>query len=145
MRSRRGGRPAPPRATVCGSCRRAAPPKQRRNPPGASEEASPVPFPRRVIGDQGRSTAIVAETMKGETNAMHSAAKPYRSFLFMPGHKLDWMLKAPKYGADALIFDLDDAVPAASKDDARTHTAEAIERLHGGRTDLFVRTSPWGD
>jgi citrate lyase subunit beta/citryl-CoA lyase len=76
---------------------------------------------------------------------MQSPSKPYRSFLFMPGHKLEWMLKAPKYGADALIFDLDDAVPAASKDDARTHTAEAIGRLRGGRTDLFVRTSPWGD
>jgi citrate lyase subunit beta/citryl-CoA lyase len=63
----------------------------------------------------------------------------------MPGHKLDWMLKAPKYGADALIFDLDDAVPAASKPDALTHTATAIEQLRGAKSDVFVRTSPWGD
>ena len=38
-------------------------------------------------------------------------AKPrapwYRSMMFVPGHRGDWMRKAPKYGADALVFDLD--------------------------------------
>ena len=33
-------------------------------------------------------------------------APQYRSLLFIPGHKLEWMLKAPKYQADALILDL---------------------------------------
>ena len=38
-------------------------------------------------------------------------AKPVRTELFVPGNKEDWMRKAPKYGADALILDLEDSVP----------------------------------
>jgi citrate lyase subunit beta/citryl-CoA lyase len=83
--------------------------------------------------------------VNNQSHTLTSETKPYRSFLFMPGHKLEWMLKAPKYGADALIFDLDDAVPAASKQDALAHTAAAIDQLHDAKSDLFVRTSPWGD
>lgn len=68
----------------------------------------------------------------------------YRSLLYMPGHKYDWMVKAPKYGADALIFDLDDAVPPSLKVEARQATSNAVAALRGG-PDLFVRLSPWGD
>ena len=36
--------------------------------------------------------------------------KLLRSLLFVPGNRPDMMDKAPKYGSDALIFDLEDAV-----------------------------------
>jgi citrate lyase subunit beta/citryl-CoA lyase len=69
--------------------------------------------------------------------------KTYRSFLFVPGQKLDWMLKAPKYGADALLFDLEDAVPIQEKQSAREATAEAINELKSGPFGRFVRLNGW--
>ena len=50
-------------------------------------------------------------------------AKPLRSVLFVPGNKEDWIRKAPKYGADALILDLEDSVPPQEKDAARKSSA----------------------
>lgn len=44
--------------------------------------------------------------------------KPLRSLLFVPGNKAAWMEKAPQYGADALILDLEDSVPHTDKDTA---------------------------
>ncbi|MFF2316900.1 aldolase/citrate lyase family protein, partial [Arthrobacter sp. NPDC058097] len=67
--------------------------------------------------------------------------KPYRSMLFVPGHKASWADKGLASGADALILDLEDSVPAAEKDVARTVVAGTIDRLHaeGVRADLWVR------
>jgi len=42
-----------------------------------------------------------------------------RSYLFVPGHRPDRFDKALAAGADAVILDLEDAVPAADKDAAR--------------------------
>lgn len=63
--------------------------------------------------------------------------------LFVPGHKLEWMLKAPKYGADALIFDLEDSVPGSEKENARESVAKAIDQLKGGSFGRFVRVNSW--
>ena len=49
---------------------------------------------------------------------MKFKAKPLRSELFVPGNKEDWMRKAPRYGADALILDLEDSVPPKEKAEA---------------------------
>ncbi|SCB55714.1 citrate lyase subunit beta / citryl-CoA lyase [Bradyrhizobium shewense] len=70
-------------------------------------------------------------------------AKCYRSMLFVPGHKLDWMLKAPKYGSDALILDLEDSVGVAEKPAARNAVAEAIKALRDRPVGLFVRLNGW--
>jgi citrate lyase subunit beta/citryl-CoA lyase len=69
--------------------------------------------------------------------------KRYRSILFVPAHKLDWILKAPKYGADALMIDLEDAVPIDQKPKGRTNTAEAIRQLKTGSFGRFVRVNGW--
>ena len=45
--------------------------------------------------------------------------KLYRSTMFVPGNRPDWIDKAPKYGPDALLLDLEDAVPIANKVEAR--------------------------
>jgi citrate lyase subunit beta/citryl-CoA lyase len=65
---------------------------------------------------------------------------PIRSLLYVPGNKLAWMLKSPKYGADALVFDLEDSVPADQKVDSRRTVREAIDALSNlVRPRLFVR------
>ncbi|MEU4595984.1 CoA ester lyase [Nocardia sp. NPDC023988] len=70
--------------------------------------------------------------------------KPYRSMLFVPGHKGSWADKGVASGADALILDLEDSVPAADKVEARGRVAATIDRLtaEGVRPDLWVRANP---
>ncbi|WFU62561.1 HpcH/HpaI aldolase/citrate lyase family protein [Bradyrhizobium brasilense] len=64
--------------------------------------------------------------------------------LYVPGDKLDWMLKAPKYGADALMFDLEDSVEVSRKAGARNAVAKAISELSTGPFGRFVRLNRWG-
>ncbi|WP_141686721.1 aldolase/citrate lyase family protein [Bradyrhizobium sp. LMTR 3] len=56
-------------------------------------------------------------------------AKCCRSMLYIPGNKLDWTLVAPKYGAGAPVFDLEDAVAVSEKAGARKAIAAAIKEL----------------
>lgn len=66
---------------------------------------------------------------------------PFRSLLFVPGHKPDWADKAVRAGAHALILDLEDAVPAELKDEGRAAVAGTVDRLAGGPTGLVVRVN----
>ena len=45
-----------------------------------------------------------------------------RSWLYVPGHRPDRVRKALASAADAVVIDLEDAVPAAAKDEARRST-----------------------
>ena len=67
--------------------------------------------------------------------------KLYRSILFVPGNRPDWMDKAPKYGPDALILDLEDAVPIAEKAEARQTVRAGIERLRERGVPIVVRVN----
>jgi citrate lyase subunit beta / citryl-CoA lyase len=49
-----------------------------------------------------------------------------RTALFVPGHKADWIAKAVRSEADAIIIDLEDSVPAAEKEAARRNAREAL-------------------
>lgn len=71
--------------------------------------------------------------------------RPLRSFLFVPGHRPDWVDKAVASGADALILDLEDSVPEAEKANARQVSRSSIERLHaeGAPVSVFVRVGSW--
>jgi citrate lyase subunit beta/citryl-CoA lyase len=51
-----------------------------------------------------------------------------RSLLFVPGDRAHQMEKARSAGADALILDLEDAVAAARKAEARRHVADFLAR-----------------
>jgi citrate lyase subunit beta / citryl-CoA lyase len=68
---------------------------------------------------------------------------PYRTLLFVPGHKPDWADKAVKAGADAIVLDLEDSVPQAEKAAARRQVRDSIERLRGTGTGagLLVRVN----
>jgi len=69
---------------------------------------------------------------------------PYRSILFVPGHKPAWIDKALATGADCIVLDLEDSVPAALKAGARATVAGAIAavRARDSRVGLFVRVNP---
>jgi citrate lyase subunit beta / citryl-CoA lyase len=51
------------------------------------------------------------------------------------------MLKAPRFGADALILDLEDAVALPDKDKARATVRKALEKLGKAGQTLFVRVN----
>ena len=60
--------------------------------------------------------------------------KLYRSIMFVPGNRGSWIEKAPKYGPDALMLDLEDSVPPAEKVEARSivRDREASRRRRRG-------------
>lgn len=72
---------------------------------------------------------------------MPATMRPYRSLLFVPGHKPSWAEKALKAGADALVLDLEDSVPAAEKAGARDTVAATIAHLRtlDPHVGVFVR------
>jgi citrate lyase subunit beta / citryl-CoA lyase len=69
--------------------------------------------------------------------------RPYRSVLFVPGHKPGWADKALRSGADAIVLDLEDSVPAGHKAEARAAVAASVGRLRAqdAGAGLFVRTN----
>ena len=69
---------------------------------------------------------------------------PYRSILFVPGHKPQWLDKALASGADCVVLDLEDSVPADLKASARETVAASIRavRERDARVGLFVRVNP---
>lgn len=50
----------------------------------------------------------------------------HRSLLFAPGSRPDLLAKANGAGADALLYDLEDSVPAAAKEEARRNVRQAL-------------------
>ena len=72
---------------------------------------------------------------------MRFKAKPLRSVMYVPGNKEDWMRKAPQYGADALILDLEDSVPDEGKAAARGLVRKMLEELGAAGKTLFVRVN----
>lgn len=58
---------------------------------------------------------------------------PLRSLLFLPAHRIDWVHKVGRTPVDAVILDVEDAVPAERKAQARSLLAEEVTLLreHG--------------
>jgi citrate lyase subunit beta / citryl-CoA lyase len=66
-----------------------------------------------------------------------------RSFLFVPGHRPERFAKALVSGADAVIIDLEDAVPLDAKAAARNALAQAWPDFDADqRARLLVRVNP---
>ncbi len=66
---------------------------------------------------------------------------PYRSVLFVPGHKPEWADKALAAGADCIVLDLEDSVPVDLKESARAGVHAAIGELRDKApgVGIFVR------
>ncbi|MFM9882858.1 MAG: HpcH/HpaI aldolase/citrate lyase family protein [Burkholderiales bacterium] len=74
--------------------------------------------------------------------------RPRRSVLYMPGSNVRALEKARSLAADALIFDLEDAVAPSAKSTARDNVRDAIAQGGYGRREILVRIngldSAWG-
>ncbi len=79
---------------------------------------------------------------------MTDSLRPRRSVLYMPAANARALEKAKAISADALIFDLEDAVAPDSKDTAREQAAAAAASGEYGRRELTIRCNgldtPWG-
>jgi citrate lyase subunit beta / citryl-CoA lyase len=81
---------------------------------------------------------------------MTTAPPLRRSWMFVPGHKRNWYENAMTSGADAVIFDLEDAVVANHKAEARAAVSAFLAAPPSEpHPDLFVRINgpddPTGD
>jgi len=79
---------------------------------------------------------------------MPAPARPRRSVLYMPGSNPRALEKARSLAADALIFDLEDAVAPDAKVGARDTIAAALAQGGYGGRELILRVNslatPWG-
>lgn len=75
-------------------------------------------------------------------------ARPYRSVLYIPAANARAMEKAKGLGADAIIFDLEDAVAPEAKTDARQSLADALSQDFGPRVRIVrinALATEWGE
>ncbi|NEA46364.1 CoA ester lyase [Streptomyces sp. SID10815] len=72
--------------------------------------------------------------------------EPIRSWLYVPAHRIELLGKAMAGQTDAVVLDLEDAVPADAKRPARDRVTEALTRRWP--KPIWVRVnsleSPWG-
>ncbi|MEA3108808.1 MAG: citrate lyase subunit beta / citryl-CoA lyase [Gammaproteobacteria bacterium] len=68
-----------------------------------------------------------------------------RSLLFVPGTRTNLLPKALASGADAIILDLEDSVPPAQKEEARTLVAAELARAPERLTFLRISNPRLGD
>lgn len=65
-----------------------------------------------------------------------------RTMMFAPANNPKMLVTAHLYGADCILFDLEDAVKYADKDAARDLLAEALKVVDYGKTEIFARINP---
>lgn len=65
-----------------------------------------------------------------------------RTMLFVPGNNPGMLLNADIHGADALIFDLEDAVAPGEKDAARILVREALSAYDYAGAEIIIRINP---
>lgn len=79
---------------------------------------------------------------------MPSTVRPRRSVLYMPGANTRALEKARTLPADALIFDLEDAVAPDAKEAARANVVAAAKSKAYGKREIAIRcnglTTAWG-
>ena len=80
---------------------------------------------------------------------MSKTVRPRRSVLYMPGANTRALEKARTLPADALIFDLEDAVAPEAKDSARTNVVLAAQSKAYGKREIAIRCNglgtPWAE
>ncbi|MDP2373178.1 CoA ester lyase [Reyranella sp.] len=79
---------------------------------------------------------------------MSKTVRPRRSVLYMPGANTRALEKARTLPADALIFDLEDAVAPDAKEAARANVVAAAQSRAYGKREIAIRcnglATPWG-
>lgn len=64
-----------------------------------------------------------------------------RSLLYVPGNNMRLITKAASLAADAIILDLEDAVPLADKETARVMIRDSVRAIKAGGHGVFVRVN----
>ena len=77
--------------------------------------------------------------MAASEHKQSQALAQARSFLFVPGNRPERFIKAVNSGADVVVLDLEDAVPAADKGSARQAIAQAWPQLGPAHVPVIVR------
>jgi citrate lyase subunit beta/citryl-CoA lyase len=65
----------------------------------------------------------------------------WRSLLYVPVNVEKYVARAHERGADCILLDLEDSVPAHEKDNARKLVAQAAARVRRGGADVAVRVN----
>ena len=82
------------------------------------------------------------------SDAIDGQLRPRRSVLYMPAANERALEKATTIPADAIIFDLEDAVAPDAKPEARARAVAAVGSGRYGRRELTIRCNgldtPWG-
>jgi citrate lyase subunit beta/citryl-CoA lyase len=80
---------------------------------------------------------------------MPTIIRPRCSVLFMPGSNASALERAKTLPADALIFDLEDAMAPDAKETARQVVCDTVRARGYGKRELIVRVNApataWGD
>lgn len=80
---------------------------------------------------------------------MTTLDRPRRSVLYMPASNPRVLDKAKELAADALIFDLEDAVSPDAKEEARAAAVAAVNSGDYGQRECIIRVNgldtPWGE
>jgi len=114
--------------------------------PAATAEAAPG----AVFATAPEAAAAAAATGATATAAVAAAVRepsprdrPRRARLYLPGDQPHLAINAGLFGADCLIFDLEDAVAEERKFDARILVRVALERgVMLGSSEVIVRVNP---
>ena len=70
---------------------------------------------------------------------MYKKDRLRRSMMFVPGNNPGMIRDARIYGADSIMFDLEDSVAYTEKDAARFLVYNALRTLHFGKKEIVVR------
>ena len=77
--------------------------------------------------------------MNGRSSNMYVKDRLRRSMMFVPGNNPGMIRDAHIYGADSIMFDLEDSVAYTEKDSARFLVYNALKTLHFGTKETVVR------
>jgi len=80
-----------------------------------------------------------SSSQKPTTESQSSKSVTRRTRLYLPGNTPKFFINAKLYGADAVILDLEDAVPEAEKDEARVLVCHALRKVDFGSSERMVR------
>ena len=98
---------------------------------------SPAPSPSFTTTDAtGRDATGPDPTAAGTTP---TADRPRRSVLYVPASNARAMAKAPTLGADAIVYDLEDAVAPSARPAARAALVDALAAGAGSPFERIVR------
>ncbi|WP_433915316.1 citrate (pro-3S)-lyase subunit beta [Klebsiella michiganensis] len=103
-----------------------------------------------VVDDKGALECVLKARVQAAalraratiSTALESAMKPRRSMLFIPGANAAMLSTSFVYGADAVMFDLEDAVSLREKDTARLLVHHALQHPLYRDVETVVRINP---